>query len=1444
MPPAMDIAGTANLLESLRNLRRRVKLLSVLYGVGVVLAAAVGLVLAVVGLDYLLGLPAEARAVVNLLTLGVLGYVLYRHVVRPALARLTLNDLAGQIENTFPQFDDSLRSTVNFMGTDVPGSAAMQQKTVQHAARLAGQVDLNQAVAVRPVWTSLSVGLAAVLGMVLLVALVDPALRDIAARRLFAGAAEWPKRVEFDVVGGAPTRVPAGQDVALQMKLTKGAVTKATIRHRFDNGPWQEQVVGVRDDGTFAARLPARLDATKETAKLQVKIEAGDDAKDLGAITVVPQLEVRTAIAVVTPPAYAGGKGEPTPALDRTLDVPVGSRVDVAFEFNRKLTTGKGVRVSPSDAARKLPDATWSFPRDGVAVATMTFGPTFVATDPAGFTVTATDVDGFENRSSPVVKVLVRADNKPAIVIENPAERTEDRTPEAYVPLRAVAEDDFGFKFVELRVKGASPTLASFDKTIPLQRDGKLEPGVAWELAKDSTSKVKRFLVGYQWELSKMGVALKPGDKIEYWLRGQDNFDLAGQYHDAVESEHHTIILIGKDELTARAEAKAAAARQLIDSVKKTLDANRVTAEEQAREAKERGKFDDAQRATAARLADQQASTAAQTKQVAKQLADLAQTLTENRAPQDGVKQAAEQAAQKLNNAADQPMKEAGNKLNEAKDQKSDPKASTPQQAQQADRAAQSMQKAAEQQQAASGQLEQAMKQLDAFGGLKTAIEKIQDIKTAQEKVAKEFKAAGKEMLGKKPEDLTPEQRKKLDDLVKDQDALAKATEKALSEMGEKADKMQKADPSAAKAMKDAAQAGQQQGIPQKQSNKKDDNGAAQQMEKNQQANAQQRHKEIDIGLEMILEKLKEAEDRKLAQLQKELAEVKALLDELVLRQATHNVDNVLIQDPSAKKFAELFKSESDRDALFAMANRQFKQVATYKADLQELQPAQEQTHRNAVAAAEKAKALQDPTPAGKINAAATKMEQAAVYLRKKQLAEAYAPLQVEALKALADAKKLIDEAKRKVDQEVNDRKEESIRQAYVKLLEEQKKIDGDTTDIDKNGKDADGNLKRDQGIKLAGLPGRQGKLSEEAKKLGERLASVNSVVYRWATKDIVTSMDEVKDDLAKPRTDAVVQAQQKRIERQLEAMIENLKKKQQDKRFAQRQNGGGGGGQPGQKPPPRMPTEAELKLLRDLQVGVNDTTKEVEQLIKDAGGKKDVQRLAGLGGRQGEMRNLLDQLIQEASKGQIKLGDEPDDKVQLPEEAEKGAVEEQELFADLLDKDKLDATTVEKAIKAAGDRMGRSRQRLAIKEDPGAVTQEIQKRIVLDMDNLIQLAQQQQQQGQPQPGQGQPGDPQPGDPQPGQGGPQQANNQGRQPGQQQPGGQQAAGESTLTQGGEAQQDLSRELEQKLAEWGVITDRARGPMRNGAGEQTAPKYQKYVADYYRELAKKASEQQK
>jgi hypothetical protein len=395
-----------------------------------------------------------------------------------------------------------------------------------------------------------------------------------------------------------------------------------------------------------------------------------------------------------------------------------------------------------------------------------------------------------------------------------------------------------------------------------------------------------------------------------------------------------------------------------------------------------------------------------------------------------------------------------------------------------------------------------------------------------------------------------------------------------------------------------------------------------------------------------------------------------------------------------------------------------------------------------------------------------------------------------------------------------------------VKLLEEQKKIGVEIPKIDGTPRDAAGDLPRDVSVKLGQLPTAEGELITKADEIGKKLKQLDSVVFDWANKDVLKAMGDVKDNLAKPETGKPTQIAEKHAEDQIQAMIDSLVQKFKDKRFDERNNGGGGGGG---SPKAKLPSEAELRLLKKNQVTVREGTEEANKPAQ-----KDKEQLLSLGTRQGELRDLLDRLIQKATEGKNKLGPEPDANSQLPEEASKEDIENQEIENGLLN-DKVTDDMAEKGLKLTGDRMSRSRQRL-VKDDPGKVTQEIQKRIEIDIDELIKMAQSQQANAKSKPG-NKPGQKN-GPPQPQPGG-QQGVAQGKQPGQK-TGGQTAADKSTLAQGGDPNVDANGNVKVKVEEWGTVTARERQAVQEGAHETVIGKYKGLVDDYYRSLAEQAT----
>ena len=156
MPPT-------SLIDSLHAVRRKVRLLAIASGMGVATVAAVALLAALVVVDWTLVLDKFPRMLFMTGAVGMLGYVIWRWLLKPAVARLNIGDVAGRLEHTFPQFDDRLRSTVNFVQGEIPGSAAMQNRVAAEASAMASHVDLSRVILHRPVYLSVFGGLLAAL---------------------------------------------------------------------------------------------------------------------------------------------------------------------------------------------------------------------------------------------------------------------------------------------------------------------------------------------------------------------------------------------------------------------------------------------------------------------------------------------------------------------------------------------------------------------------------------------------------------------------------------------------------------------------------------------------------------------------------------------------------------------------------------------------------------------------------------------------------------------------------------------------------------------------------------------------------------------------------------------------------------------------------------------------------------------------------------------------------------------------------------------------------------------------------------------------------------------------------------------------------------------------------------------------------------------------------
>jgi hypothetical protein len=1404
------------LIESLEMLRRRVRLLAVVFGVGIVFTAGIALLLATIVVDYLLNLPALPRVVLIYLAVAAILYALWHWVIKSLLAKLTLTDVAGRVEQTYPQFQDRLRSTVDILtGVELPGSEIMKQRVVSEATRLTQSLDLNRVVVVRPVWYSTAAGISALLLLALLLGSIGPQYTRIALDRLLSPfqSHPWPKLVTIEQVGNVPDRVSVGQrlDVAIRLSLGDKLSRKAIIHYQYGDmagnhfGPDEQELMTRGDDGVYHASVDARTPADASAGLIRIWTESGDDRFDLAPIKVVQRLAITGVQAIITPPAYAMLPGSAVNLSQNPATVTVGSKIKLTAWFNKPLDPKLPIVVE-SLTPKSTAVFKWDAPVGNTVTALLD------ATESVRFHLHATDTDGLKNTAAEEYELVVRPDQNPTVVIENPR-RNEDRTPQAVIPLQAVAEDDFGITSLVLVVDRMG------DKKhweIPLVQKSQAVAGTQWSRL-DGASDLLRFRANYSWDLSALADAqLKPGDVLEYYAVVKDNYVLNNALHAPVPSGKLRLTIISQEEFTNKIVDQLNTVAEQVTTIKQTQTTTQKQTTGLAREIAGKPALDNADKTAADRLSAQQSTIASQTKSVAGKLAEIQQQMAENKSTNSDLKDTARDVGNLLNSAAENSMKNAAGDISDSKQQPSK------------DDRDQKFSDAQSDQTKAVETLQKALERMGNIGSLSRTIESIRAILAEQQAVSAKTAELGKNNLGKTPDQMSPDDRAKLNDLAKQQADLGNRTAKAVEDMSKAAEKLTKSDPAASKAMSQAADTAQQQNVP---GNQQKASSAAGQ---NQQSQAQSAQKQAELGLQMMLSDLREAEKHKLDELARKLAELQQQVAILIRQQSGHNLDNLTLQGGVA--LAKI--SQTTRRDLFALAERDVRNPPP-AIDLGMLSSGQEQTERNARDIAKAAEDLPEGgDPADHITQAADKMERAIVNLRDSKLADAYNPAQVDALSALLQAKKLIDEQKKKTDSKQEDQKKEAIRQAFMAIRAHQDEVDAKTAAVDSAPRNDDGSLRREALVKLGQLPGDQGKVADSAQKLDESLAGLGSIVYTWANRDIVKNMRDVKDLLGKPQTDAVTQSRQTQIIAELDAMIRDLATKPEESKFNQHNQGGGGGGGGS----PSMPTEAELRLMKDFQIAENDATIAISKQPKAQ--KSD---LLALGSRQGDLRNLLDQLVQKASKGQSKLPPEPDNRDQLPEEAggnpakAQEAVDNKELEQDLIGDGKpskpADAQNADAQhdLKLVGDRMARSRQRLAINDDPGAVTQEIQKRILDNLDDMIEEARKKESQGQnqpPKPG----GDPQQAaKPKPAEGPPQDA--KGKQ--------QQNMGQSPATAsnpGGGTASDPSGDLARQEARmWGTVTPRDRQAIQDGKGEQPLEKYKNLVDDYYRAMAAKAKQ---
>src|SRR5262245_43763536 len=511
------------LRRRLAALRRRLRFVATVRGVGWLLTILLLTAASAGFLDWAWRLPGLVRAVVLVGTLAGAGVIAYRLLLQPLASRADDLTLALRIEERYPSLNDALASTVQFLEQAekrekpaegrpaMPVSPAMRLEAVRRALNKAEGCDFNRVVDTRGLRAASLSGFAAcaiaatllflfpTLAMTALVRLADP-----------FGAHDFP-RVTFLELDPHKDRIGRKEVFEVRGRVRGVIPEKAIIVYRQDGSAEmkKEALIDREKDGK-EGRFLAKFQPEQLQRNFSFQVIANDAASEWFRVEVAPppnlvKLDGKPSpqVRLIFPP-YTDLPTQSLPEGTANIeDAPLGTTVTLEakanvplkaawIEYQPELTPGvpavlTGIPTALSSFA--IPEGSHA-PLAGGLVTSATIQDAvdpqrariaedrrtfFIRLQPrlsGRFVLYFEDTTGIVNDRS--YDLHIKLDPAPTVTLERPTPTREslEVLPGATLPLRAVANDDvYALRSVWLEYRTRSDA--------PFRRQLLIDPGLA-----------------------------------------------------------------------------------------------------------------------------------------------------------------------------------------------------------------------------------------------------------------------------------------------------------------------------------------------------------------------------------------------------------------------------------------------------------------------------------------------------------------------------------------------------------------------------------------------------------------------------------------------------------------------------------------------------------------------------------------------------------------------------------------------------------------------------------------------------------------------------------------------------------------------------------------------------------------------------------------------------
>ena len=505
-----DAAGvglSGRVAGKLLALRRALKLRLLIEGVCWLLLAVAGLMLLTLALDYGLRLEKPQRAMVMALAAAAAVWTIWRQVIRPATAPMSMVDLALLVEQRYPHLQARLVSAVQFDAQPAAPtiSSAMIDRMVAQANDLAGDLAFKDVVERRQLNRTIRLAISAV-GLIIGLAIWQGDLvRLWAARNLLFADVPWPQSTYLTVEGGPDFTVLRGDDLRVDVTVESASPpANITVHARYPSVGWTEEQV------PLTARAADRYEVLfRQVAEpFEFYVTGGDDRRDKARphqVHLVDAPTLREVRFLAEHPAYMDRQPTVIDGAAGILAAPIGGTLWIDGLATKDLQAAElGIYgeqleiVEPLDIGGRAEGEALRRIRGGLVLA--------APNTPQSVTlrVHLIDTAGYENRRGGKYVLRLQPDTPPSVDCRK-LHVGPSVTPYALIPLAIRAEDDAGIA----------------ELTTLLFRAGADDPLTGEAVALTGRATERTELVTRH-ELDLVDHGLAPGDRIALMVEGVD----------------------------------------------------------------------------------------------------------------------------------------------------------------------------------------------------------------------------------------------------------------------------------------------------------------------------------------------------------------------------------------------------------------------------------------------------------------------------------------------------------------------------------------------------------------------------------------------------------------------------------------------------------------------------------------------------------------------------------------------------------------------------------------------------------------------------------------------------------------------------------------------------------------------------------------------------------